>query len=38
MPAITLFNTLYGKEILENLNITLISANEIRLLPELISK
>jgi len=38
MPAITLFNTLYGKEILENLNITLISANEVRLLPELISK
>jgi hypothetical protein len=38
VPAITLFDTLYGKDILEKLDVRLISQNEERLLPGLISK
>ncbi|NLK84259.1 MAG: IS30 family transposase [Lentisphaerae bacterium] len=38
VPAITLFETIYGKEILGKLGITLISPNAVCLLPELISK
>ncbi len=38
IPAITLFDTLYGKDILEKLSIKLILPNEVRLLPELINK
>jgi len=38
VPAITLFETIYGKEILGKLGITLIDPNSICLLPELISK
>lgn len=38
VPAISLFDTLYGKDILEKLGINLIVPNEVRLLPELINK
>lgn len=38
IPAVTLFETIYGKEILEKLGITLINPNSVCLLPELISK
>ena len=38
VPAITLFDALYGKDIPEKLGINLISPNEVRLLPELINK
>ena len=37
-PAITLFETIYGKDILEKLDIKLISPNEVCLLPDLINK
>lgn len=38
VPAITLFETIYGKDILEKLDIKLISPNAVRLLPDLINK
>jgi transposase, IS30 family len=38
IPAITLFETIYGKGILKTLGIKLISMNEVYLLPELIDK
>jgi len=38
VPAITLFDALYGKDIPEKLGIKLIVPNEVRLLPELINK
>ena len=38
VPAITLFETIYGKEILGKLGITLISPNTVCLLPDLINK
>lgn len=38
VPAITLFETIYGKDILKKLGITLISPNAVCLLPDLINK
>ena len=38
VPAISLFDSLYGKDILQKLGIKLIAPNEVRLLPELINK
>ena len=38
IPAITLFETIYGKSILEKLGIKLINKNEVHLQPELINK
>ncbi len=38
VPAITLFETIYGKDILAKLGIALISPNAVCLLPELINK
>jgi len=38
VPAITLFETIYGKDILEKLGITLIGPNAVCLLPDLINK
>jgi transposase, IS30 family len=38
VPATTLFETVYGKDILEKLGLKLISKNEVYLLPDLINK
>lgn len=38
IPAITLFEILYGKGILDKLNIKLIAKNDVHLLPNLINK
>ena len=38
VPAITLFETIYGKDILGKLGITLIAPNAVCLLPDLINK
>jgi len=38
VPAITLFETIYGKEILARLGIELIPPNNVCLLPDLINK
>lgn len=38
VPAIRLFETIYGKGILEKLDIRLINKNEVHLLPDLINK
>lgn len=38
VPAITIFETIYGKDILKKLGITLISPNAVCLLPDLINK
>ncbi len=38
VPATTLFETIYGKDILEKLGITLIGLNAVCLLPDLINK
>lgn len=38
VPAITLFETIYGKDILEKLGIKLINKNAVHLLPDLIKK